>query len=86
MHLKYQFNNLSLFLPFRNIYHSISSSCIIALRIQYLISLISIIFNDQTEDDLWAALMDAIVFFIKLMKDDIKDIVKEELFPFIQVR
>lgn len=42
--------------------------------------------NDQTEDDLWAALMDAIGFFIKLMKDDIKDIVKDELFPFIQVK
>ena len=30
--------------------------------------------------------MDAIGFFVKLMKDDARDIVKEELLPFIQVR
>jgi hypothetical protein len=38
------------------------------------------------EDDLWSVLIDSVGWFIKIFKDELKDIVKEELLPFIKVK
>lgn len=40
---------------------------------------------NQTEDDLWIGLIEALGFFIKIAGDAIKEIIILELMPFINV-